>query len=265
MNSNIRKKILKYYFFIFVFITYLPIIMILLFSFNDSLMAGFPWRGFTLKWWKTLFATPIAIECIKTSLTVASVVAVTATLIGLMAAFAIVRYDFKGKSFFMNLLVLPLTLAYTLIGVGLLLFFRGVLHLNLSMFTIFIGHTLVALPYSTLVIMARLIGFDRSLEEAAQDLGATEWTTFRKITLPLIMPGIFVSLFMSFTISLEDAVLAHFLAGNKVTIPVFVFSRLRRAEGLPVLLALSAFMALLVAVASVIYFVVSHVRYREVS
>ena len=260
MTSNIRKKILKAFFCLFFLLTYLPIAFLLIFSFNDSLMAGFPWRKFTLKWWEMFFSSSIAVNSIKTSLIVASVTSVIATLIGLLAAFALVRHNFTGKNLLMYLLVLPLTLPYTLLGVGLLSFLRGVVNVKLSIFTIIIGHVLVALPFSTLIIMARLIGFDRSLEEAAQDLGATELTTFRKITLPLIMPGIFSALFLSFTISLEDIVLAHFLAGSEVTMPIFVFGRLRRAEGLPMVMALSGFMALIVIIATFIYYITSRAR-----
>jgi len=162
---------------------------------------------------------------------------------GLGVAFVLVRRVFRGQNVLLSSLLVPIAVPYLLIGISLFVLLRVELDLELSLFTIAIGHILAALPYSSLVLMARLIGFDRSLEEAAQDLGATEFTTFRKITFPLIRPGIFVSMFLAFIISLEDAVIVIFLAGGDQTVPLFVFMRLRRWEGLPMAMALSSFMA----------------------
>ena len=150
-------------------------------------------------------------------------------------------------------MIVPMSISYVVIGFGLFLMFRRVFNIPVNIVTLIIGHTVVALPYSTLVLTARLVGFDKSLEEAAYDLGATSFTVFRKIILPLIMPGIVSALYMSFIISLEDVVLAVFLAGPNITVPLFVYGRLRRFYGLPEAMALSSFMALLMLSLTAIY------------
>ncbi len=131
-----------------------------------------------------------------------------------------------------------MVLPYLIIGIALLMFFSRV-NIKLSLGTVMIGHTLVALPFTTLIMVARLIGFDRSLEEAAMDLGADELTTFRKITLPLIMPGIVAAAFLAFTTSFEDASIAFFLLGTEQNIPIFIYGQLRYPKQLPMLTAMS--------------------------
>jgi len=239
------KRILSTYFYLFMLVIYLPLLSLLVFSFNDSLSAGFPWKGFTLRWWETFFSDPVALTTVKNSFVVAVATAVVATFMGLGVAFVLVRRVFRGQNVLLSSLVVPIAVPYLLIAVGLFLLLRVGLDLEFSLFTVAIGHIVVALPYSTLVLMARLIGFDRSLEEAAQDLGATGFTTFRKITFPLITPGIFVSMFLAFIISLEDVIIANFLVGGDLTVPMFVWGRLRRWEGLPMAMALSSFMVII--------------------
>ena len=255
------KRILSTYFYLFMLVIYLPLLSLLAFSFNDSLSAGFPWKGFTLRWWAKFFSDPIALTTVKNSFVVAIAVAVVATLMGLGVAFALVRRVFRGQNVLLSSLLVPIAVPYLLVGISLFSLLRVELGLELSLFTLAIGHILVALPYSSLVLMARLIGFDRSLEEAAQDLGATGFTTFRKITFPLIRPGIFVSMFLAFIISLEDVVIANFLVGGDVTVPMFVWGRLRRWEGTQLALALSSFMVV-IALAFACFFLIRAIRPR---
>ncbi|UCC33696.1 MAG: ABC transporter permease subunit [Candidatus Bathyarchaeota archaeon] len=256
------KRILSVYFYLFMLVIYLPLLSLLVFSFNDSLSAGFPWRGFTLKWWEAFFSDTVAPITVRNSFAVAIAVAVVATLMGLGLAFVLVRRGFRGENVLLSSLLVPMAIPFLLIGTSLFLLLRVRLYLELSLFTLAIGHILVALPYSSLVLMARLIGFDRSLEEAAQDLGATGFTTFRKITFPLIKPGIFVSMFLTFIISLEDIAIARFLCGSDPTVPFFVYGRLRRFEGLPLVMALSSFMVL-IALAFTCFFLISAIRARR--
>lgn len=251
----LREKVLTIYFYLFVLVIYLPLLCLFVFSFNDSLSAGFPWRGFTLRWWNTFFSDPVATAAVKNSFVVAATVAVVATLTGLGMAFPLVRRVFKGQNVLLSSLLATMSVPYIIFGISLFSLLRATLHLKLTIFTLMIGHILVALPYSGLVFMARLIGFDRSLEEAAQDLGATGFATFRKITLPLIMPGVFVSMFLTFIISLEDAIIANFLVEAEATVPMFVFNHLRRFEGLPEAMALSSFMVL-IALALACFFLI---------
>jgi spermidine/putrescine transport system permease protein len=256
------KRILSTYFYLFMLVIYLPLLSLLAFSFNNSLSAGFPWRGFTLRWWEAFFSDPVAPATVKNSFVVAITVSVVATLMGLGVAFVLVRRLFRGKNVLLSSLLVPIAIPYLLVGTSLFLLLRQALDLELSLFTLAIGHILVALPYSSLVLMARLIGFDRSLEEAAQDLGATGFTTFRKITLPLIKPGIFVSMFLTFIISLEDVAIASFLVGSDPTVPSFVYNKLRRFKGLPMVMALSSFMVL-IALAFTCIFLISAIRAKR--
>jgi len=239
------KRIISTYFYLFMLVIYLPLLTLLAFSFNNSLSVGFPWRGFTLRWWEKFFSDPVALTAVKNSFVAAVAVAVVATLMGLGVAFPLVRRGFRGQNVLLSSLLVPIAVPSLLIGISLFSLLRVQLGLELSLFTLAIGHILVALPYSSLVLMARLIGFDRALEEAAQDLGATGFTTFRKITFPIIRPGIFVSMFLAFIISLEDAVIANFLVGSDLTVPMYVFGQLRRWEGLNTAMALSSFMAVI--------------------
>ncbi|RLI44462.1 hypothetical protein DRO69_07325 [Candidatus Bathyarchaeota archaeon] len=249
------RQISRAYSYIFVIAVYLPIISLMVLSFNNSRTVSYPFREFTLKWWKLFFSDPGATSTLKNSLVAASVTAVIATLMGLGIAFVLTRRRFSGKSALLYALTVPIAVPYIIIATSLFLIFSQVLNIPVNIYTLIMGHILVALPYSTLVIMARLIGFDRSLEEAAQDLGATGFTVFRKITLPLIMPGIVSSLYMTFIISLEDVVLARFLSGPNITVPFFVYGRLRRFEGLLETMALSSLMAILMLSLTLFYFV----------
>jgi spermidine/putrescine transport system permease protein len=252
MFRNIGERSLKIYFYAFLGIIYLPLILLIIFSFNDSRRMGFPPQGFTLEWWQRFLSRPEAVTAIENSFLVASVTALIATTVGLMAALALVRHFFRGKRLATSAVVLPLSLPPIVIAVGAVVLLLAVLDVELSRLTIILGHVLLALPYTTLILMARLIGFDRSLEEAACDLGANEFTTFRKITMPIIMPGVFVALIMAFIISLEDVPVAYFLGGYDTTIPVYIFGLLRLGIGLPVATAMSAFMTGIMLVAVII-------------
>ncbi|UCH70482.1 MAG: ABC transporter permease [Candidatus Bathyarchaeota archaeon] len=236
--KGVRDKIFSTYFVLFMIFTYTPLIALMVFSFNNSTTLGLPFKGFTLRWYQQFFASSSALNAIKNSFILASGTAILATLGGLTAAFALVRHRFIGRTIFQWFMLLPMVLPYLIIGIALLMFFSRV-NIKLSLGTVMIGHTLVALPFTTLIMVARLIGFDRSLEEAAMDLGADELTTFRKITLPLIMPGIVAAAFLAFTTSFEDASIAFFLLGTEQNIPIFIYGQLRYPKQLPMLTAMS--------------------------
>lgn len=256
MVRDIGKKSLKFYFFLFTAVTYLPLILLIVFSFNDSFMAGFPFRGFTLKWWSEFFNHPTAISSVKNSLMLAAGSSLIATALGLFIAYPIVRHPkFRGMGFLTYSSLLPLVIPPITVGVSLIPLVKAIFG-SLSLFTILVGHIVLGLPFTTLVLMARLIGFDVSLEEAAQDLGASEFTTFRKITLPLIMPGIFVAVFLSFSMSMMDVDIAYFLSGAQSTVPFFVFGQLRRWEGLPTVMALSGLMVMIALAIAIVYILV---------
>lgn len=239
LSKRVRNTIFSVYFALFMILIYGPFIVLMVFSLNDSIILALPLKGFTLKWYEKFFGDPKAISSILNSLLVASATAFLATSGGAMAAFALVRHRFTGRTLLQWFMLLPMVLPYIVIGIALFMFFSMV-GIEPSLLTIALGHTLVALPFTTLIMVARLIGFDRSLEEAAMDLGADELTTFRKVTLPIIMPGIVASAFLAFTTSFEDASLANFLAGYERTAPVFIYGILRRLpKEFPMLPAMS--------------------------
>ncbi len=238
MLKGVRDKIFSAYFILFILFAYAPLIVLMVFSFNDSTIMSLPFKGFTLKWYQEFFANPAALKAINNSFLLASGTAILATVGGTMAAFALVRHRFVGRRLLQWFMLLPMVLPSLIVGVALLMFFSRV-GIRLSLFTVIIGHTLVALPFSTLIMVARLIGFDRSLEEAARDLGADELTTFRKVTFPLIMPGIISAAFLAFTVSFADTAIAFFLLGTEQNIPMFIYGQLRYPVKLPMLTAMS--------------------------
>lgn len=255
-----RPSFLTIYFALYLILIFLPLTLVILLSFNNSISAGLPWRGFTLKWWKTFVENPEASASVVNSVMIACSVAPAAAGFGLLAAMAMVRRTFRGQNAFLYLTIAVLCAPYTLTGAGLLAHFSRLLHFDLGPQTVGIGHLIVALPITTLVMMARLIGFDRSIEEAAMDLGANEFKTFRKITFPILMPGFISALFMAFVTSLEDVILAYFLSRGGATVPVYIYSALRRRWGLPMIMALSSFMILIGLALAAIFLILSKKR-----
>jgi spermidine/putrescine transport system permease protein len=155
-----------------------------------------------------------------------------------MAAKAVTRYHLPGRGPVTGTIMLPLVIPGIILGIALLMLTRLVLDLPLSLYTVGAGHVLLCVPFSMLVLMSRLEGFDKSLEEASLDLGENGWRTFWKVTFPLALPGIIASLLLSFTTSFDEFLLAFFLAGNETTLPIFIFSQLRFPNKLPGVLAL---------------------------
>lgn len=217
---------------------YAPVFVLIIFSFNDSTSMTFPLKGFTLKWYGELFARGGAVEAIRNSLIVGGVTAILATMLGILAALALTRHRFRGRSFFQYLMIIPMIIPFIIMGVSMLILFNSI-GLSLSLLTVTLGHTLIALPYTTLVITARLIGLDPALEEAAMDLGADELTTFTEITLPQMFPGVLAAALLAFTVSFEDASLTYFIIGYEPTLPIYIFGYLRYPRMLPMLVATS--------------------------
>jgi spermidine/putrescine transport system permease protein len=159
-------------------------------------------------------------------------------MLGTMVALLFVRYQFRAKGLLVALAVLPLIVPFIVLGVALLLLFSA-LGIERSLWTVGIGHTVVALPYTLLIVVARLAGFDPQLEEAAMDLGANYPTTLRRIVLPIIAPAMVSAWLTAFTVSFDEFALALFLAGTQPTFPVYLFSQLRFANRLPIMIALA--------------------------
>jgi spermidine/putrescine transport system permease protein len=243
----------------FLLFLYGPVLLLPLFSLNDGLFAAFPLKGFTLGHYRSLAGNPSMIDALENSITVGLSVCVVSTIFGLLAALALTRFRLPGRGAALGAIMLPLVVPGIVFGVALLVILRRFLDVELSLWTIGAGHLLLCLPFSTLVLMARLESFDRSLEEASNDLGENNWMTFWRVTFPIALPGIVASLLMSFTLSFDEFVLAFFLSGTDATLPVYLFSQLRFPQKLPSALALgSAILA-----ASTIIIVISELLRRR--
>ena len=205
---------------------YVPLIIVVVYSFNDSRLNA-EWVGFTLNWYRMLFNDEQMIGAAVNSLTIAIVSGLVATALGTMAGIAIHRYKPKLLPF---MVITPVAMPEILLGVSLLLFFIQVMNLTLGMLSIIIAHITFCIGFVTIVVRARLAGMDESIFEAARDLGATPWQTFRLVTFPLIMPGVIAGALMSFTLSIDDFVITFFTVGVGVsTLPLQIYSMIKIA------------------------------------
>jgi spermidine/putrescine transport system permease protein len=211
----------------------IPIAVIFAFSFNDP--AGrynFTWVGFTLDHWSNAFGIPELNEALLTSLKLAVLATLISTVIGTLMAMALVRYEFFGRRAANFLIVIPMATPEVVMGSALLSFFLLLGTFSLGFETLLIAHVMFCISFVVVVVRSRLIGFDRNLEEAAKDLGASPFTTFRLVTLPLIMPGIFGAAMLAFALSIDDFVISNFNSGTTVTFPLYIFGAAQR--GIPV-------------------------------
>lgn len=216
---------------------YAPIILLPMFAFNDAAIVAFPLSGFTTEWFAALSGDTSLHRAAINSGIIAVTTAVISTLLGICAARASTRYDFPAKAPAMGLIMVPLVLPEIILAVSLLVVLLA-LGVPLSIFTVILGHVLVCTPFCIAILTSAFQSLDRSLEEAAIDLGETEASTFRLIVLPLVMPGIISSLLISFTISLDEFIISFFLSGTEPTLPVYIFGRFRFPEAVPVIMAL---------------------------
>ncbi len=223
---------------------YAPIFLLPVFAFNDSTIIAFPLDGFTTRWFSDLTTVGALHDAVWNSLVIAVTSAVLATTLGICAARASTRYRFPAKAGIMGLIMLPLVLPEIIVAVSLLVVIVQVLGLPLAQWSVIAAHTLICTPFCIAILNASFSNLDASLEEAAIDLGETRWSTFRLITFPLVMPGIISSLLISFTISLDEFIIAFFLTGAQPTLPVYVWGLLRFPGQIPVVMALGTILVL---------------------
>ena len=210
--------------FVYLFL-YAPILILVIFSFNKSRYAI--WEGFSWQWYMDLARDQVIQRSIKNSLIVAIVATVASTLIGSLAALGMQRFHFKGKTGLDALFYLPVIIPEIVMAASLVIFF-GFVRFTLGMTTVILAHIAFCVSYVIIVVRARLEGFDRTLEEAAMDLGANEFTTFFKITLPLIFPGILSGALLAFTLSIDDYLITSFVAGvGSTTLPLQIYSMVK--------------------------------------
>jgi ABC-type spermidine/putrescine transport system, permease component II len=233
---------LIFYTAVFFAFIYLPIALIVIYSFNADPVNMMRWSGFTFDWYRQIFgfrnasseaalyieSTDQLLAAVRTSIIVAASTTTIATVLGTAAALAVYRFSFFGKRFYRVLLFVPMLMPDIVLGIALLIFFVGV-GISLGIGTIVIGQCTFLTSYVFIIVSARLAGMDRSLENASADLGADEWTTFRRVILPQVMPGVVGGALLAFIISMDDLVITYFISGTSTqTLPIFIFGMLRR-------------------------------------
>jgi spermidine/putrescine transport system permease protein len=242
------RRSLGLFFGLLVLFLYAPIVILAVFSFNDGDVT-FPLAGFTLDWYRRFFSNPEILRSLERSAIVATVSSLIAVCLGVAASFALLRRRFVGKSGVSALLFSPLVVPYVVFGIALLVIFTAVdklltettgSYIGLGLHSVVIGHVVVSLPYTVLTTMPLLERLSVHLEEAAKDLGASPWQSFRRVTLPLLMPAVVSSFLVAFTLSFDEFAIASFLAGESPTWPVYLFAQLRVPSQLPQLLAVSS-------------------------
>ena len=246
-----KNKALLLYAFAYLAFLYVPVLVLPVFSFNDSQFIAFPLTGFTTRWYAGLVSDSAMQHALGNSLKVGIVTALLSTLLGLTAARAVTRYRLRGAGAALGFISLPLFIPDIVLGLSLLMLL-GALGLPLSLAAVVLGHLLVCVPFALTVLIARFEGFDANLEEASADLGEDGWMTFWRITFPLMLPGITASLLLTFITSFDEFLIAYFLSGTEATLPIYIWGQLRFPGRLPMVLALGAII-LTVSVALVVF------------
>jgi spermidine/putrescine transport system permease protein len=218
---------------------YAPMFVLPVFSFADQTIIDFPIQGFSTRWYEAMLEKPEMHRALWNSVQVGIVASLASTLLGLLAAKAVTRYDMPGKGLAIGLISLPLFIPEILLGLALLIILN-VADIPLSLLTVAAGHVLLCTPFAMAVLIARLDGFDKSLEEASFDLGEGGLMTFWRVTLPLIAPAVISSLLLTFIVSFDEFLLAFFLQGTEQTLPLYIWSGLRFPANFPPTLALGA-------------------------
>lgn len=223
---NLGSRLLHWFAVAVFLFLYLPIFILVIYSFNANKIVGV-WTGFSLEWYRVLLHDAAIGSALRVSLWVATWSTLISTILGTLAALVLERYRFRGKLTFDAVLYLPIIIPDIVMALSTLLFFV-ILAIPLSRNTVLIAHVAFNISFVAVVVRARLADMDKRLEEAAADLGANEWTTFRRVTLPLLMPGIVAGALLAFTLSLDDFVITFFVAGpGSTTLPVRVYSMIK--------------------------------------
>jgi spermidine/putrescine transport system permease protein len=239
VTAGRRFSPLLIYVLFYLLLLYIPSMMLPIFSFNDSIQMALPLKGFTLDWYLQIPSRPGLLEALGNSFRLAIPVAITSTTLATLTAKALTRYRVPGRSLAIGFILLPMVMPGIILAFGLLVLALAV-DVKLSLWTIGVAHVVMTMPFLTLVMISRLEGLGKSLEESAQDLGENAWMTFWRITFPLILPGIGACLILSFISSFDEFLYALFLGGNQTTLPVFMWTQVRFPQTLPTILALGS-------------------------
>lgn len=227
---NVTDKILVALTALIYIILWAPTMFLVLFSFNKDEL-GIRWEGFSLEWYPEIFNNVAVRDAVERSLIIAIITVVVATIVGTLTAYGLYKYKFRGRRALRTSVLLPITMPYVVIGGSLLIFFTRVAHIPLGYLTILIAHISFSIPLAVFVVLGRMARIDWTLEEASTDLGADKLTTWRRITIPLLLPAIIASAVLIFPWSFNDFVITFFVAGvGTTTLPLYVFSLLRFGE-----------------------------------
>lgn len=220
------KKFLVTYSWLILLFLYLPMMVLMVYSFNDSRINA-EWQGFTLHWYTDLFQQQDVLDAFVNSLTIAVVTTIVSTLLGILFAVALHRYKYRFEGAINGLVYLPILIPDILMGLSLLILFSQ-LGIELGKMTIIIAHITFSISFVVIILSARLSGMGRDLEEAANDLGATPWQTFRYVTLPALAPAIISAALLTFTLSIDDFVISFFVSGpGSTTLPLYIYSMVK--------------------------------------
>lgn len=244
-GTYIRRpnRALGFYAFVFIVVLYAPIILIPIFSLNASIYVRLPFEALTLQWYGELMHREALWRALGASLRVAVVVAIVSTILGVLAARAIARYQMPGRGAITVFVMLPLVVPGIIFGVALLILVSR-MGVPLSLYTVTLGHLLVCLPFAVATLLPRFESFDESLVEASAVLGENPWWTFWRVTMPNVLPGIVASLLLTFTVSFDEFIMAFFLSGTEPTLPMYIWSQLRFPREFPSVLALASLILL---------------------
>jgi spermidine/putrescine transport system permease protein len=221
------RWVLRLWFWTLLVFLYVPIVFMIAFSFDESATPGLPIQGPTLHWYDVMLHNRQLLRAVGNTVTVAAIVAILATIIGTMAAFVLVRGGLRRPNATRIAFTLPIMIPGVLIGVSLLIFFARAADLPLSLGTVIAGQLVVTVPFVVLIVASRLQGFDRSLEWAAADLGASPRQAIRHIILPLIAPAILAGALISVTLSIDEFVITWFTVGSQPTLPTYIYTKVK--------------------------------------
>lgn len=230
----------SFYYVLMVLFMYLPILVLIVFSFNDSVILAFPLKGFTFQWYEQLAGAHELLMAARNSVVVGVVSSLVATVIGAMAAVAITKHHMPARNLFLGLSSIPMVMPSIVLGVAMLVLFRRVFNLDLNLWLISAAHVLISIPTTILMVIARLADFSQNLEEAAMDLGANYWVTLMKVTLPISLPALVASFLTAFTTSFDEYAMTTLITGTETTLPVYLYSLLRFPRRLPVAVAMGS-------------------------
>jgi spermidine/putrescine transport system permease protein len=226
-KSSLRPRYLKLHALLVFAFLFAPIVVLVVFSFNKA-RSGTAWTGVSTKWYGKLAHDHLALQAFRNTLKVAFTATLIATIIGTLAAFALTRFKFRGRSGYSTLIFVSLVMPEIVMAISLVAYFRRFAHIELSIRTVIAAHITFCIAFVVVVVKARLTAFDNRLVEAAADLGATPLQAFLRVVLPLATPGIVAGAMLAFVISLDDVVITNFTAGpGSTTLPLYIFGQLK--------------------------------------